>query len=427
MSTVMRSSRVALHLVVTAASLLVVSSPALALDLRITGYLKSFSSVLDPPLLLDDPIEVDLPLLGRATHRLRLTTALRITRNLSLSYANDLGAEVQDRLLFLGEELPLPINQRTYRLTDPPRRLYPETLSDLSSFGATHNIDRLNLFWRLPRFDITVGRQPIAWGAARVVNPTDIFAPFTYTDLDTEDRVGVDAIRVSVPIDIYSSIDFGWVTGEDLDDETSGFFARVRTFAVGLDWSATAIRFRNNFLLGADVAGSLAGLGWWTEFAVVDPEAFLEGTEVDDYTRLSVGVDVAPFPNSYAFLEYHYNGPGTTRASEYLGRLTDIAYSEGTVYLLGKNYLAPGFVWQPQPLWSVTMGALTNLDDPSILVAPSAEVNVAPDVYLSVGAYVGFGSKPNPRVDFLAGDLRVAQSEFGTYPDIFFGSFRYYF
>ena len=47
------------------------------------------------------------------------------------------------------------------------------------------------------------------------------------------------------------------------------------------------------------------------------------------------------------------------------------------------------------------------------------EYNIAEDIYLKGGSYIGIG--PGPRSSVQPG------SEFGSYPNIFYGSFRYYF
>ncbi|MBN2105171.1 bifunctional alpha,alpha-trehalose-phosphate synthase (UDP-forming)/trehalose-phosphatase [bacterium] len=52
------------------------------------------------------------------------------------------------------------------------------------------------------------GRQDIVWGSARTVNPMDVIAPFSFGSLDTEDRRGVDAIRLRIPVGCMGEIDF---------------------------------------------------------------------------------------------------------------------------------------------------------------------------------------------------------------------------
>ena len=71
---------------------------------------------------------------------------------------------------------------------------------------------------------------------------------------------------------------------------------------------------------------------------------------------------------------------------------------------------------------------LANLNDPSILLAPSLEYNVAANVYLSAGAFIGVGKRVAIELgENLKLDQFRLRSEFGTYPDIYHTSFRVYF
>jgi hypothetical protein len=79
---------------------------------------------------------------------------------------------------------------------------------------------------------------------------------------------------------------------------------------------------------------------------------------------------------------------------------------------------------------------LANLNDGSVLAAPTVEYNVMENVYLATGAFVGFGKQPllsatavtTPTAGFFAGEAPLdLASEFGAYPDVYFFSARYYF
>jgi len=63
----------------------------------------------------------------------------------------------------------------------------------------THTIDRLYAQWFSKHFVATVGRQRIAWGVSDYFSPLDKFAPFAPAEIDKEEKVGVDAILVSIP------------------------------------------------------------------------------------------------------------------------------------------------------------------------------------------------------------------------------------
>ena len=64
---------------------------------------------------------------------------------------------------------------------------------------------------------------------------------------------------------------------------------------------------------------------------------------------------------------------------------------------------------------------LFNLSDPSAFIAPQVAYNIAEDIHLSVGGFVSVGKRPKN------GEAPEFQSEFGSYPNLFFSSFRVYF
>ena len=94
--------------------------------------------------------------------------------------------------------------------------------------------------------------------------------------------------------------------------------------------------FRENFLIGADLTRSIGGAGFWTEAAYVFAE------QKDDYFRGIMGMDYSFTEKLYAFAEYHWNQAGSGDPKEYLSLLSKTAYIDGSVYLFGEHYLAPG-------------------------------------------------------------------------------------
>jgi hypothetical protein len=180
------------------------------------------------------------------------------------------------------------------------------------------------------------------------------------------------------------------------------------------------VGFRENLMAGLDVARSIGDAGSWLEIAYVWTDALKNnGIRMhDDYFRGSIGMDYSLNPESYAFLEYHYNGAGETDPENYLNNFSKIAYQEGAVYLWSIHYLNPGLVYQISPLVSGTVQTLINLLDPSLYLGLNLEYNIAQDIYLAGGSYIGFG-KSISNFQY--------QSEFGGYPNTFYTSFRYYF
>ena len=104
------------------------------------------------------------------------------------------------------------------------------------------NLDRLNVQWQTSAGDLTVGRQAMTFGSARVINPTDVFLPFNVQALNTEYRVGIDGIRFQRPLGDLGELDLGIVLGDDARGSTSAAFARARTRLLDQDVTFTAMR-----------------------------------------------------------------------------------------------------------------------------------------------------------------------------------------
>ena len=136
--------------------------------------------------------------MGAVNNRLRLKLGFAPADWLAFDCEYDVSPRIQDARLF-GPGLFAPGAALSgYRLTDLRARLYPGPGEAPESFAVFHNLDRLMVTIKTGPADIVVGRQPIAWGSARIVNPTDLLAPFAFNELDKEERTGVDALRVAL-------------------------------------------------------------------------------------------------------------------------------------------------------------------------------------------------------------------------------------
>jgi hypothetical protein len=406
--------------------LVILCLPAAARSrLEFSGCFKSFSTLLLQPSFkigTDSRREADM---AAVNNRLRIQLQFNPASWLSLNAAYDISPRIQDSRLFHPGASSFGSEPPGYRLDDLPSRIYPRSDIIPESFGLYQNLDRFYLEFRLKFADISLGRQAIAWGSGHIVNPTDIIAPFSFNELDTEERPGVDAVRVRIPLGILDELDFGCVAGEQFSMGKSAIFLRGKTYFLKTDVSLLAMAFREHLLLGIDLSRSLAGAGLWLEMAVVSPNSFEhDPPEVKDYFRASLGVDFNFRGSLYTFIEYHYSSAGAAQAENSIERLASPAFREGAVYLLGRHYLGLGVRKPISGLVTATGFLLANLDDPSLTVSPQLEYNIAENIYIAAGAYLGLGQNP----EILPGDgSSLLHSEFGAYPDTVYASFRIYF
>jgi hypothetical protein len=394
----------------------------------LSGYYKNYSVVFDQPEVKDLQ-ETNQPIMGSVNNRLRVNLSCRPNNYLSINLAYDFSTVIQDKSIFDQQMLGFGLKAQTYRAIDFYSRLYPQEGEKLNSFAIFQNLDRLFLTLNSKVADIYLGRQAIAWGSAHVINPTDVIAPYSFNELDTEDRRGVDALRIRIPLGSLEEIDAGYIFGDDFKFENSAFFLRGKFYYRRTDLSLIMAGFQENLLAGFDLTRSIGGAGFWLEGGYVFIDALNGNTRKNDkdYFRTSLGFDYSLKNGTYFFVEYHSNQAGACKPEDYLIKLKETAYQEGSVYLLGRHYLAPGISYQVTPLITFSGESLINLTDPSIFLMPQFEYNIAENIYLSAGAYFGLGKGPKALISQYNHPALLLRSEFGSYPDLYFTSFRVYF
>jgi hypothetical protein len=397
--------------------------------ISITGYYKNFSILFRMPRYRFQEKTFGEPDLGAVNNRLRLTMDFRPWDRVFFLCAYDFSVRIQDPQLFNEKAFLGPLSLPEYRLVDFRDRIYPKLGDPISSFGIFQNLDRFYVTFKTDFADLFVGRQPVAWGSARFINPTDIIAPFAFNELDTEDRRGVDAVRMRIPLGLMDELDLGFIAGKNFKADNNAFFIRGKIYEIQTDISAILLGFRKHLLLGLDIARAIGVAGFWFESAYVIPDFFREKRDPGEknYFRSSIGIDYNLNSKTYGFFEYHFNSAGESRPEKYLDLLPTPAYQDGSVYLLGKHYLNLGCTYQLTPLLPFTGLVIMNLNDWSVILSPSFEYNIAENIYLAAGAYVGLGKNPQLAIGPLNSIPFVYESEFGSYPDLIYTSFRIYF
>jgi len=418
-----------LQIIVLAVGFVLLVSAVAAADLAINGYYKNFFIAYDAPRI-DGPAGLPQePISGLVTDRIRVNAFYNFKNQLLLSLAYNIVPRIQDRSFSETQSNTGETSFPVYRFADLETCLYPKRREDMRSFGVFQNLDRAVITISASVADLYLGRQAIAWGSARAVNPTDILAPYTFDELDTEDRRGVDAARLRIPLGFMGEIDAGYVFGDDFAFDESAFFLRGKYYLAKTDISGLLIGFRENLLVGLDLARSIGGAGFWLEGAYTYVGALDRDRCgcTEGYFRGTMGLDYALTGRLYGFAEYHFSQAGTGHPDQYSSLHTQPAYTDGSVYLLGRHYFIPGFSYQITPLLIGSGQVLVNIEDPSFLIAPGVEYNIAEDIYLSAGAFIGLGQRPASESSNNSESSITYRSEFGGYSDMYYTSFRVYF
>ncbi len=273
----------------------------------------------------------------------------------------------------------------SFRIADFKPRITPEDWDEDQRFSLLQNLDRLNLEFRPGNLKVTLGRQAIYWGVSKTVSPTDFIAPFPYGTIDTEYRVGVDAVRAVYPVGMLSEVESGAVFGEGL--ENNGFWARGRFYTLKTDLTATVALFNGTFLAGGSLNRALFGAAVWLEGAWSRHESGVS------WWNVSPGGERSFLQGRlYAYAEYHFNSPGTDDPREYLSETAGEPYRNGTVYLLGRHYAAAGVSYAASPLLTISTNTLLNTSDLSMRIDLSGEYSLSDNGSLEAGFSDGAGA-----------------------------------
>ena len=302
-----------------------------------------------------------------------------------------------------------------YRIAD-----LPDNITEYDNGGIGENLDRLVFQIRTPFADMTLGRQAISFGSARFFNPTDVFSPFSYQDLNKEEKAGVDAVRIQIPIGEMSEIDAGYIFGEYADWKKSAAFLKGRFDIKGTEISVIAMEYRTHLMAGLNISSNIKGAGVWFEGAYTFARLLDDYDNDEDFFRISAGAEYYFTGDFYIFGEYHYSYAGTLESREYILNSFEnkTAYQDSGVYLLGEHYFAPGLNWQVHPLVNLSLQVLLNCSDPSAMIIPKISWSVDDNLMLDLGATINAGRRISSK---------GLNSEFGSYPDSYYLSMRMYF
>ena len=249
------------------------------------------------------------------------------------------------------------------------------------------------------RTQVTIGRQRIAWGTGFAWNPTDLLNPFNPAAIELDEKAGIDAVHVMQPTGDFSRLELVLAPGRQA---SQGSFAARYGFHVGeYDISVMGGAFRKHAVVGGDFAGYLGNAGLRGEMALT----FQNDTPA---LRAILNSDYNFQGGYYVMLEAYWNGPGASSFENY----NYAALLDGSVFNLGRTYLAATIAKSLSPLTSLSLYALFNLVDGSSLAGPSLGYSLGQNLELAGAAYLFLGN---------------SESEFGLFENAYFISLQWYF
>jgi hypothetical protein len=281
-------------------------------------------------------------------------------------------------------------------------------IADETSYLFYQRLDRLFLSWNTDYGTLSVGRQPLTWGNGMLFNPADLINPFAPSNIIRDYKIGSDMILFQTAGELITDFQLVGVARKDQDtgefasaESTAGM--KVRFSFSQRDLDLYLLKNYQDPVAGAGFTTYLGGgvfrsdLTWTYLEDDPDMDSFFSGVMNFDYSWIWLG------KNWYGFIEYYYNGLGSSPVAE---ALTNEALVErlarGEIFVTGRNYLDGLLQCELHPLVNIYTTLIYNFDDHSILLQPRLSWDYSESVQLLAGFNITLGS---------------SGSEFGDQPD----------
>ncbi len=401
--------------------------------LEISGFYKNLYSITD---VRDNFLKTGVADSGLALNdlqRLRLKCRFMSPRHIQALLHYEVRAAYGE-LTDIGQKLNDSVSAPAAIRPDTAERIrffdLEKTVVDDNDLRLTHDLDRLQLRVRSERTDITVGRQPVSWGSGLIWTPTDLFTGFSPTEIDRDEKAGVDVIRVTWSPRPEATVD---VVAEPLDDDgpwrlsarESSLAVRTQIHVGEYEVAPVFGYIGGDWVAGGDFTGYLGNAGLRGECLVTT----VDESDQRDYMRALLSLDYG-FPGRwapYAAIEYFYNGLGAGRDADYLRRRSESsvrrAFLRGNAFNLGRHYIGLINRFTPTALVSMQFTTLWNVADGSVQEFVSLQYSISDNIDFLIGATIGIGD-----VGSEFGGFSTAQAgiDFRS-PDLYFAFLKCYF
>lgn len=250
-----------------------------------------------------------------------------------------------------------------------------------SRWKILHFIDRLYVRQTTDVLDVSIGRQRISWGTGRIWNPTDLFNPINPTSFAKTEKDGVDAASVRLILGSFTDVTI--VINPHRNFQGANYGIRTRTNMGGYDFSVMGGAFDDRPVAGLDWAGNILDAGFRGELLVSG-----KGRR-RAFSKFIFGFDHQFTADLYALVEYHFNGAGAAKKSNY----DPGALVQGDLLNLGRQFVALQASFLVHPLVSVTAGYTLSLTDGSGYAGGMLVYAATEDLSLAVGGQMFHGGE----------------------------------
>ncbi|MEZ4222475.1 MAG: hypothetical protein R3B13_16165 [Polyangiaceae bacterium] len=302
---------------------------------------------------------------------------------------------------------------------------------DHSRFQLQNRIDWLYARASFDDMSLTLGRQPITIGRGHIWTPEDLLVPFSPLQLNTEYKPGVDAVRLDLPVTDGATLMLVGALGKrepksdfEVGKDGSAVLARVEASVAKLRLGALGGYVRGDAVGGIDL---FVDLGGGTDLHGSTTVTYVPDTERRRYGRAAferavLGSTSQLHEKLLFTAEAYVNGSGAPKPKYYLDEMTSPRFAVGEAYNVGRLYVGVAADWELHPLLHALGSAILNAEDPSAILAPELDFDVAENTLLVAGAFIPVGKGPRYEATAI-----TPESEFGLYPRIYHLDAKIYF
>jgi hypothetical protein len=292
----------------------------------------------------------------------------------------------------LGADPIINDNRRVMNLT--------HILSQGDVYAVYHRLDRLNLKYAASWGTLRLGRQALTWGNGLIFNPMDLFNPFSPVSVQKDYKTGDDMLHLQMPAG-QGEVQLLYLPRRDpstgnIRDDQSSYAAKWHLTLNTLEMDLMAARHYGDMVLAVGAVGYLGEAAWRVDTLYNR----LDDDQVQtDFWQIVANMDYAWVwfdKNIYGLIEFYYNGLGRGHG-DYAQALTDAQLARrlarGELFTLGRTYLAGQLQAELHPLLLASLITIVNLADPSTIVQPQLQWDIASDWQLIAGASLNRGGR----------------------------------
>jgi hypothetical protein len=230
------------------------------------------------------------------------------------------------------------------------------------------------------RAALTLGRQRIGWGTARFWSPVDVFNPLSPLQIESDERVGVDAAQLEVNIPGNAVWTLVYAPQAGFNRSTTA--TRLSTTIRNTDVAGFVGRFERDWVAGGEFASQVGGAGLRGEATYT----WRNNPSEQNALRLVFGSDYAFTNTLYLVGEYFYNQgqPGGLVPGEAFDPSVLLRFTR-EIFTLHRHFLSGGARYEVTPLFHVEGYTVVELQGPSSFFMPLARYSLTPNTDLTVG------------------------------------------